>query len=89
MIDKKIKFEIEIKLIKGHQKIVDPFYENSITHLIRKCNVKAKRIRETINKRIMTTNIKFLGSYSMIVSGILVRNSVQEVVRIIDTKKVK
>ena len=76
MIDKKIKFEIEIKLIKGHQKIVNLFYKNLIAYLIIKYNMKVKQIRETINERIMITNIKFLDYYGIIVNEMIVINSI-------------
>ena len=87
MIDKKIKFEIEIKLIKGYQKIINLFHENLMVHLIRKCDMKVKQIQETINERTMITNIKFLGYCRIIVNRMIVTNSIQEAVRIIDTEK--
>ena len=44
----KISFEIEIKLIKGHQKISSLFQNIPLQHLLKECNEEARALRENI-----------------------------------------
>ena len=57
----KISFEIEIKLIKGHQKISSPFQNMPLQHLLKECDKEARALREYIEDQLNETNIKYLG----------------------------
>ena len=83
----KIKFTVKIILIRGHEN--PSRQENGLTikHLIKECDEKAKKTRLGIMRNERVTNIKYYGNYSLMHKGIVVSRAVQEVVRIIDSKK--
>ena len=58
-----------------------------MTYLIIRYNTKVRQIYKNINERIVTTNIKFLGNYTIKVNRNIITNSVNEAVWIIDAKK--
>ena len=55
---KKIKFDIEIKLIRGHKNNIGEYRRNPTKHLIKNCDTKARIKRENIEKEEIEKNIK-------------------------------
>ena len=62
---KKIKYEIKIKLVKGHPKRVETRREDTTAHLMKQCDEVARKTREKIEEQSNMTNIKYYGCYSM------------------------
>ena len=61
----KIKFEVEIELVRGYEKEIETYRQQTLKHLICECNQSARRTREEIYKRDNISNIKFYSSYSL------------------------
>lgn len=59
----------------------------TIKHSIKECDKKAKITRLRIMRNRRVTNAKCCGNYSLMCKGIVASRAVQEVVRIIDSKK--
>ena len=68
---KKIEFEVEIKLVWGHESNVGKYYRYPIKHLIKHCDSKARKKREEINSEVNMSNIKFYGAYNLKKEGIV------------------
>jgi len=84
---KQIKFEVRIKLIKGHEKQIGRYDQNPTKHLLKECDREARRTRETIKMKNSLTNIKFNGSYCIKQDGKIQSRAIQEMIRIIDAKE--
>lgn len=84
---KKIRFEVEFNLVKGHKAPSGPFQMKPLEHLIRMCDEKARVTREKCSDMGRETNIKYVGFWSMEIKGILSTNSVKEAIRIVDAEK--
>ena len=48
---KKIKFEAQIKLVKGHEEQIGTHDQNPLKHLMRDCDRRARKTREEISKK--------------------------------------
>ena len=81
---KDIKFEVEIKLLKGHEENIGLYQRNQLKHLIRQCDQRAKKKREGITNEMNITNVKYYGIYNIHKDGIPQMRSIKEVIRIID-----
>ena len=84
---KKIKFEVKIKLIRGHEKQIGTYEQNPTKHLIKECDREARKTREKIKMKSNKTNIKFNGSYCIKRDGNMQSRAIQEMIRIIDAKE--
>ena len=62
---KKIKFEVEIKLMRGYEKGGVNYQQDPVKWLIQKCNKFTKKARENARSINNETNIKFYGCYSI------------------------
>ena len=47
---KRIKFDVELSLTKGHQQMSVPFSRIPLQHLIKECNEIAKKTRSSIHR---------------------------------------
>ena len=83
----KIKFEIELLLVRGHEKIVSPYSSAPLKHLIKECDENAKKIRTLTHEKPGVHNIKFLGSFAITQDGVVINRSIKEAIRIIDARK--
>ena len=84
---RKIKFEVEITLVKGHEKTVPPYNSAPLKHLIKEYDKNAKKSRTLIHRSPGVHNIKFIGSFAITQKGVIVSRSIKEAIRIIDAKK--
>jgi len=83
----KIKFNVESKYIKSHDKIKGTWRQEPLLHLIKECDSKAREIRETIKEKVGNTNIKYFGYYTLSMNGNIIGRSTKEAIRVIDAKK--
>ena len=56
----KIKFDVEIKLIRGHESNIGSYRNNPIKYLIKKCDERARRIRENIELEERESNVNIM-----------------------------
>jgi len=83
----KIRFNVVLKLVRGHEEEIEQYQLQPLKHLIRECDMKAKKEREDVMNRDRDTNIKYYGSYALKKENVVLSRSIQESVRIIDSKK--
>ena len=83
----RIKFNVNIHLIKSHEKVIGTFEQNPMKHLIKECDRRAKSTREQIESKRNCHNIKFYGNYCLKREGELQSRSIKEVIRILDARK--
>ena len=55
---KKIKFDVEINLIRGHENNIGEYRRNPTKHLIKNCDARARIKRENIEIEESENNIK-------------------------------
>ena len=84
---KKIKFEVDFKLVRGHKTPSGPFQTKTAEHLMRMCDNNARIVRETCDDKENETNMKYAGFWAMSVNGNMSTNSVKETMRNIDAEK--
>ena len=84
---KKINFEVEIKLMRGHEKGVVRYENEPVKWLIRQCDKEAEQAREEAMKQMRESNIKYYGRYSLMKDSIVQMRSVKEILRVIDSKE--
>ena len=77
----KIKFEVRIMLVRGKDNS-----DNMLKWLIKECDAKSRTVRMKAMDFERVTNVKYYGTYSLMHEGIVASRSVQEVIRIIDSK---
>ena len=80
----RIQFDVEFKLIRGHEPAIDQFNRNPLQHLMKGCDEEARKIRENCITKERETNIKHVGKCSLEIRGKIVTNSVIEAIRIAD-----
>ena len=83
-IVKRIKFDIEFKLVRGHSPALGLFIRNPLRWIIKDCDEKAREIRERCDEKEIATNIKFVGKCALQIKGKIVTNSIKEAIRIAD-----
>jgi len=81
---KRIKFDVEIKLIPGHGNNIGSYRDNPLKHLIKKCDERARRKRENIELEEARDNIKYYGNYVLSKNDIVQMRSTNAVLRIVD-----
>ena len=86
---RKIKFEVQIIWNRGHEVKIGTYEQNPTKHLIRECDARARKGRELIRKKKEITNVKFYGNYGLKRDDGLQSRSTNEIIRIIDAKKVE
>ena len=86
---KKIKFEVELSLVKGYERITTPCSRVLLKHLIKKCNVMAKNYRTSICRQEGTHDMRFLGICALIKNDVVTNRSMKEATRVIDAKDVE
>ena len=86
-IIKKIKFEIELKLVKGHKKQIRTYYQNPLKHLHCECDRRVRQAREEISNKMSNMSINFYRSYSIKRKRELQSRSIKEVTRTINARK--
>ena len=84
---RKIKFEVKIHLLWGHDENIGEYWQNPLKHLIKQYDRKARKKREEIESEVCNNNIKYYGIYVLEKDGIAQTRSTKEVFRIIDAKK--
>ena len=87
---RKITFEIEFVLVRGHKVPKVPYQQCPLQCLIRECDYEARVCREEdlIDKQNVT-NIRFYGFYAMKIGNRVVSKSVKEAMRNIDSEKIE
>ena len=83
----KIKFDIKLRLVRGHDDPTKQFNSQPLKHLIRECDLKARKTRTDVDNFDQTTNIKFYGNYATMHNDVIMSRNIQDAVRIIDSKK--
>ena len=48
---KKIKFDAEMSVIKGHEEQIGPYRSNSLKHLIKECDKNAREMRKNAHRK--------------------------------------
>jgi len=84
---RKINFDVEIKLIRGHEKGVVHYQNEPVKWLIRQCDKEAEQAREEARTQSRDSNIKYYGRYSLMKDGIVQMRSIKEMLRVIDSKE--
>ena len=56
----RIKFEVEIRLVKEYENEIGLYHHQLIKNLIKECDMARRKTREEINKRENNDNIKFM-----------------------------
>ena len=85
----RIKFEVEMRLVKEYENEIGLYYHQPIKHLIKECDMAARKTREEINEWENNDNIKFYRYYSLHKNGTVQSRSIQEAIRITDTQEVE
>jgi len=83
----KVSFEIEIRLIRGHEAPKEPYQVEPLTYLIREYNLKARKGREKLYTKEDIYNIKYFGVYAIKKGSKVVSRSIREAIRIEDAKQ--
>ena len=83
----KIKFEIQIELVKEHKKPEGNYQLKPLQHLIVECDQEATKQREKINEKNQIHNIKFEGFCALKLRGNVYLKSIHEAIRNIDAMK--
>ena len=86
---KKVKFEIEITLVKGYESPTALCQRVPLQHLIRECNLMARKGRELTHMNERGHNARFLGLHALTKENIIINRSVKEALRIIDAYQSK
>ena len=84
---RKIKFIVEIELVRGYPKVSGSFENCPLHHLIRWYDKKAGQVQNALHNRRNDTNIKFHSYYIMKVKDKVITNSMKEAIQIIDIKE--
>lgn len=83
----KIKFEVDIKLIRGHQSDQGSNNNRTLNKLIAKCSARAKQGRLKIWEKEAENNLKFYGNCAIVRNGKALNNSMCEICRAVDAPK--
>ena len=83
----KIKFNVVLQLMRGHEESIERYQTQPLKHLIRECDTNAKEERLNAMHRERDANVKYFGSYAIMKDRVVLSRSIQEIVRIIDSKK--
>ena len=65
----KIKFEVEIQLVKEYKDQIDQYNTNPLKHLIKECDKKVRKIRQNVLRNNRTMNIKYYECYRLMQNG--------------------
>jgi len=84
---KKIKFDIEINLIRGHENNIGEYRRNPTKHLIKNCDARARIKRENIEIEESENNIKWYGNYALTRNNVAQIQSTNAVLRMIDAQE--
>ena len=76
----KIKFEIQIELVKGHKKPEGNYQQKPLQHLILECDQEATKQRERISEKNQIHNIKFEGFCALKLRGNVCSKSIYEAI---------
>jgi len=82
-----MNFEVEIKLMKGHEKGVLHYQREPVKRLIQLCDKEAEEARENARLKMSESNIKFYGCYSLKKGEIMQMRSIKEILRVIDARE--
>ena len=80
----KIKFEVKLKLVRGHE---DPTGQHNIQllkYLIKECGIKSRETAVNIRNFERANNMKYYGNYALMHKGNVVSRAVQETMQVID-----
>jgi len=82
MIESPVK--IKIVLTKCPKKTIPSFQQHPIEYLIHQCDRKASNFHSEIHHHQQTTNIKYHGTYAILINNQISTSSIKEAIRITD-----
>ena len=86
---KEASFEIDLILVKGYDPLRGPRYRSPLQHLIKECDEKLRKARNTMHLKEQVHSIRCLVQCVLVSEDSIVSRSIKEFIRIIDGKKIK
>ena len=72
---RKIKFEVRLKLVRGHEDPTGQCNTQRLKYLIKECDLKASKARENVLSNEITTNIACEPFQALLIKCVLAVNS--------------
>ena len=83
----RIKFEVSIILVRGHEENIEQHQIQPLKHLLKECDNQARKERENLSTRDRDANMKYCRMCALMREDIALSRSAQETIRIIDTRE--